>query len=318
MATFNFDKEMFSSLLGQSLVGGYNTIGMGDLDSDEAGNLYRFIGFLGHSIAPFDDTNVLLVKADSYGVLDAVYGASIFQHPEHGLVLKLGANEFPVEVSKSGFKVGSLEGVITFSDKPVKIIIKDKSGEEKEIEYWGATVDLMPENGDELEYKVKCSWQADKEPKPAQIKSLIKKGESIAEFFRPIPTGNGGGIESIKMQDLGEGVYKLSGFRVVTTNDYGDRFILKLEDGREVWSRGNVDIQLAGSPEGWLKQAGLGNVELIVSSCKQRKDGKWSVSCALRRTKESLNQGQTESEPTEEKELVSVGANSTKQTDIPF
>jgi hypothetical protein len=284
---YNFDKDMFPCLSDTDFTPGFNSIGMEDLGHTEQDLMSIFIGALGPSISEFDETNILLVKADEFGLLDKVYGATIFRHEEAGLVLKLGANEFQVSQNKDGLVIGDLSGEIRFADKPTLITVKDDNGDEKQVEFWPASVELLyiPE-GDEdnsIEFKVRCSWDPSTEAKPATIKAKIKTGKDISSYFRLPPSGNGGSGEAIKMQDLGVGEFLVTDIRKLEGGKYGDSFVLKLDDGREVWSRGSADIQLkARSMDGLpLLRPGVPTC-LIVSQCVQRNDGKWSINCALR------------------------------------
>lgn len=289
MTTYSFDQFMFPSLSFADLAGGYNSIGYSELAQEEQDALMMFVGSLGDSLSEFDPDNILLVKASASGILTNVYGASIFKGSEGMLVLKLGNNEWAVSQQGASFKVGSLSGELSFADKAIPAAVKDDNGEEREVELWQANVEFMLiPDGDEdnaIEYRVRCAWDAATEPKPPTIKAKLKAGKNISSYFRSVPNGSGGGTEAVKMQDLGEGEFEVLEIRSVETK-YGDRYLLKLADEQEVWSRGNVDIQLKdrairSQP---LLRSGVKTM-LLVSDIVQGKDGKFRLNCALRERK---------------------------------
>jgi hypothetical protein len=191
---------------------------------------------------------------------------------------------------------------------------------------------LFAPEGDEdnaIEYQVRCSGMLPTEPKPAAIKAKIRANKDISDYFRGVPTGTGSGVETGKMQDLGVGEFEVIEARSVNTELYGIRFVLKLANGQEVWSRGNADIQLKdrhdyGQP---LLRSGVPTF-LIISEAKQRKDGKWSVTCTLRERKaiDDIEPAKrpvkfrlsTDANPPATPVAAGVGAGTPDYDDIPF
>lgn len=295
MTTYSFNKEMFPSLLMKEFAEGFNSIGLRDLSTVESEILGCFMELLGDPNSEVDDSNVLLLKADDSGIPVKIYETAIFQSQDQersGLVLKLGANEYPVKQTDGGFKVGFLKGEIAFQD-PIELIVKDESGEEKKVDFHPATVNfLFAPDGDfdnTIEYKVQCRWDISANVKPAAIKAKVRANQDISSYFRTVPSGGNKEFkEAGKIQDLGVGSFEVDRIRAIEGGQYGTAYVLTLSDEREVWARGNVQIQCEDKHfRGEPLVATRSGVQtfLIVSEVKQRKDGKWSVTCTLRERK---------------------------------
>lgn len=273
MTTTTFAKDNFPSLSFVDYVSPYTPIGVDDLAPDERSLMLLFLSFV-TEIDDIDLSHILLVKAAEGGILKEVYGPSLFKR-EATLVLKVGGLEFPVGQDKSELRLGQLVGTLSFESEPVKIKVKNDDGEEFDFDLYNATCDFMPLDGTELEFRVRCSWNPLKNPQPGVIKATMRRGESITDFFREVP-GEGGTI--LKMQDLGEGEFKVSGIRKFTGGEYGDSYVLDLTDGQSVWARNNV---LDVLKSGWKMPADK-PVTLLIANIQQRKEGKYSLDCALK------------------------------------
>lgn len=283
MGLINFSKDDFSSLSLTEFLGQWNQVGLDDLLPKEQEFMSVFLQYC----CSFDDENldtsdILLVKAGDYGVLKDVYGPSIFRNENDELVLKCGVNEFPVtHVSKDEFKCGALEGSITFDTKATKVKVKT-DGEEYEVEFYPAVIAFIPNDGVEWQFNVRCSLDPATEVSSTKIKNALRRGESIAHHFRPVPKKGEGG-NTIKMQELGEGEFPISGIRKVETQN-GDRYIIELASGESCWSRGNVETVLKDDESRGTIEAALKAdkpVTLSVTSVTQKGD-KCYVDCALR------------------------------------
>lgn len=276
MTTYSFRKEEFPSLAFEEYLNTWSSLGIEELSPSEAELMTIFLSYAG-DYDSLDLSNVLLVKAAEGGILKDVYGPSLFKKQDDQLVLKVGNNEFEVRQEKMSLFVGQLEGTLSFEDRPTKIKLKDANGEEYEVEIYNATCDLMPADGTELEFRVRCSWNSESNPQPGAIKAAMRRGESIARYFRAVPAKSEGG-NTLKMQDLGEGEFKLAGTRKLAGGKYGDSYILELADGRSVWARGTVAEILK---TGWEMPKDT-PVSLSIANIRERSEGKFSLDCALR------------------------------------
>lgn len=290
--SITFNKDEFASLAFEEFTGKWNPIALSELAEAEAEIIRTFLIYCGAMPAGEDEngaelwegadpTNVLLVRAAEGGILDRIYGPSLF-NKEGEVILKLAGCEFPVSVAGNEFKVGTLSGTLSFASEATKIKIKNDAGEEQEIEYFPATLDLMPDDGTEIEYKVNA--QFDIQVKPPTVKAALKRGASIAEYLKPAPTGNGTGTEVIKMQELGEGEFNVSGYRLVETKENGSRYIVQLSDGTELWSRGMVETQLKDGPsrESIDKAIATGDPICLQITDIKKKGDKTYLNCVLR------------------------------------
>lgn len=313
MGTINFNKDDFASLGLQEFLGQWNQVALEDLNTREQEFMSLFIQYC----CNFDDSNVntsdvLLVKAGDYGMLRDVYGPSIFRTEDGGLVLKAGSNEFPV-VHKSGqeFTVGALEGTITFASEPIKAKVK-KDNEEYEVEFQPAVMELLPNDGAEWQFNVKCSLDPSTEISSAKIKQALKRGESIAHHFRSVPKKGEGGGNTLKMQELGKGEFAIGWVRSVETQN-GTRYIIGLEDGTECWSRGNVETVLKDDESRTTIENALAEskpVTLSITNVMQKGD-KWYVDCALRfrapRVLEEIKPGANKRKPAPQTAAAQAG-----------
>jgi len=280
MATINFRNEDFPSLAMTQFSGKWNPVAMSELGEEEQD--FMLVLLLAASDGgEVNQEDILLVRATEDGaLLDRVYGPSVFLDPDtNELVLKVGGNSFPVTIEGQNFRVGSLCGPISFEKDPIKRRIKDKDGDDLEVDYYPATIDLLPDDGTDYEFCVNCALAPELEVTRSKVLQMLKKSESIVGFFNCAPKNEGG--SAIKMQDLGVGEYALQSVRSID-GSYGKSFILMLESGQEVWGRGNVDIVLKSQQariEGLLEEGQP--VTLVVSKIQPRSDGKYRVDCAL-------------------------------------
>lgn len=276
-STIQFTNEDFVSLGFNEFLSQWNNIGLEDLAEPEAKMMLNFLNLCNTGDGQeLDMDNVLLVKAADGGILKQVYGPGVFRRDD-ALILKVGGNKFAIEQNKTEMTIGGLVGSLSFESKPVKAKIKDEQGDEQEIEIYPATLDLMPSDGSEQEYRVRCHFDAAVEPMPAAIKSAMRGGKSIAKFFKE-PSAGGGNGSTIAMKDLGEGEFAVTEINTVETKDGRTSYTLTLDDDRQVWSRGNVDAQLKS---GYQIKEGQ-PLTLVVANIKVRTDGKTSLDCALR------------------------------------
>jgi hypothetical protein len=334
MSTITFSNEDFPSLADNEYLSEWNQIGFSDLREGEQALLQQFLAYT--DIAEIDFENLLLVKAADGGFFKNVYGPSVFQR-EGGLIVKVGGNELPMAEEKDAkgainlFRIGTLTGTIAFADEPIEIdldvvdpITNKKTGEKAKINYFPARIDFMPEDGTEIEYRIRVSFQITTEPSPSKVRAAMKRGDSIAKFLREPGQGGGGG-DAGKMQELGNGEFPVESYRAVETNQYGTRYIIKLVDGREVWSRGNCDMQLKDELSRSSVDRALAEgkpVTLTTANIKIGSDGKCRMDCALRlRAPRSADDSLGEAKKpnvTPVRELAAAGSGKASKDNIPF
>lgn len=310
-----FSKEDFSSLSFVEFPGKWNAVGLSDLSIAEQSILINLMALLPNPIdaEEVDNDDLLLVKAEK-GMLKEIYGPSIFQGEKEGLVFKLGGNEFPVTQEGNEFRCGQLVGELQFADK--EIVYKDRSGDE-EIEYpFYPCTCVFYNDEDEAVYRVRFAVDPVADPKPAKIKALCRKGESVAHFLNPVPVKGQGGGEAIKMRDMEVGEWAISDIKALPAGQYGPSWILELEDGRSVWAQGLVKTALAG---GYERKPGQ-PLTLAITRIQPSSNGKVYVDCALRqRPPKGGEPGKPE--PQKKQAVKPVAATAAAQPnydDIPF
>lgn len=324
MALVKFDNSTFGQLTMQEFMPGYNNLGADDVGETD---LIRFISLISEDlIGELDESNLLTVVADEMGIATKIYGPTIFQTTEGEMVIHVGRNNFKVHQEKSDFgrfRCGKLYGDISSSETASQVKIKDSNGVEREVDSWKSWIDFINPEDDENDmtaFQVGVRWELEKEVTPAKVRMRLGKDASIAEWLRTTP-GSGARGEALKMQDWADrsGIpipitVKVDEIRSID-GKYGTSYILKLETGDEVWSRGNVDGQLQ---TGYTLKPDI-PCYLIISEVTRR-GTKAYVNCTLRE-KRGEQSAPTPAVPV--KEVVAVGAGVTEEKpadhdDIPF
>lgn len=205
-----------------------------------------------------EEDEILLVKAEN-GLLQRVYGPCVFRG-EQGLILKLGANIFPVEMKGRDFLCGELQGDIeadptSNTDYPVSYLRLTST--EPKLD-WLITVRLAE--------GITAS----------DVKQALRGGEEILGFFLP-PPGQGEGGSTLKMQELGEGEFEVERVEQVTTKKEREAWVIHLKDGRQCWARGKTDIALKN---GWQPDPSK-PLTLRVANIQQQ-GNKTFLDCAFR------------------------------------
>lgn len=253
MTLIKFDKEDFPSLSLIEYSASLQAVGADQMYSpDEQKILVDFLGnlipsFLGEEI---DESQLLWIKA-SEGMLSEVYPPSIKALESGEIILQLGVNRFLIEIDKEKEKLicGELKGKIEFEEKEKEVVSK-KADKVTEIKFRPGYVIFRPPSdlGSELEYKVKLALNLEIPQKISAMHQAIEAGD-VAKFASFLNLAKKGGdfAETFKMQDLGLGEFEVVGIRSVEGNFNGapkTSWVLELQDGREVWSRGNCDLML--------------------------------------------------------------------------
>lgn len=233
-----FDKKQFISLSMQRYQDQWNTIGLSDLMPAEQKLMTQFLSEL--RLPETDLDNLLLVKADSNGLLIQVYGPSIAASDDGGLVLHFGNNITPVALDEaSAFVVGDLEGFLSVET------VETSKGTSfvKAFVTFGSSVTGA-------EYKLSCRLVfGDDTITASGLQRAIRTKKKYVEYFTKVGSNKGGGGSggAIKMQELGEGEFTVVGARDLEVTYNGSTrtsFILQLDSGVEVWSRGDASTIL--------------------------------------------------------------------------
>lgn len=296
-----FDLKEFPELvLAEEWVKGYNTVSIDVLGSDAPIVQELLAAAASESEAEINEDDVLLLKADNFGDPQQLYPPTICKKAadDDTVILKVGANEFPVSLKAGMFAIGNLDGFFAPSANTVKF---EKDGEKREFRKC-----FVQLSGDDFNYDWLVSLRLNQSVGTdiAPVQKAIAKAKSIADLV-PYLDAVGGGGGAIKPHELvKDGITLPATWRVETWDsfegNYGTSYKLKLASGGWVWGKGMVMKQLdAGfadrNPLPW---------NLRINEIVQRKDGRWFTSNKLIPIK---------------KELAGVAAGSAPAIDeIPF
>lgn len=131
-----FDVSTFSFLNEQDFTPGYSNVSQADLqqqvmdamalglapeDMPEVAVIESF-DYLLQQMKPaclgdFDDSYVLGVKADENGMVEQVYGPAVLSNEDGAIIIKAGANQFPLTINGTSATCGSLSGDIEVVEK---------------------------------------------------------------------------------------------------------------------------------------------------------------------------------------------------------
>jgi hypothetical protein len=324
MAFFTNNKTEFASLSGEYFDRQWTNVELDMLDPAEQEIITNFhVAASGENQIELDTSDVLLAQAEG-GFLKDIFAASLRSN-EGELVIKLGKTLYPVTIEESErtigkrvikeklFTAGSLFGSLEFADGDPSKTKTKIDGAEVEVSYTKCWIEF----GDGTNFwRVNIGFDLSKYPDKQTIGTAIDAG-TLANYLKPAVNSGGSGGEAIGMETLGEGSFDVDGYRVVTTKK-GDRYIIKLSDGQETWSRGGAEKQLRSDTErakldaafaaGVPVKLAIGNIQI-----KETKDDKKIyLDCALRFKA-----------PTPVKEMVAAGAapaaaKDPSYDDIPF
>jgi hypothetical protein len=258
--TIEFGAASFPSIvLREDLAHTWNDIGISQLSDGEQGALLNLLEHFGTELLrDFDVERVLLVKAAN-GVPQGVYGPAIFRDDD-SIVLKLGANIFPVQQMSDRLILGNLKGKVTVTEE------KDAAG----VTYPKAFCSFVAPSRDVFKISISLATK-ELNLTSADLNATLINEESLVPFLRQVPCGS-----CMKMHELGLGEFQVQGI-TETEGEYGTSYKLHLADGQSVWARGNVALLL---DSGWRPTPGEA-LCLVISHIEQTGD-KYSVDCALR------------------------------------
>lgn len=284
-----FNAEQFSSLSTIEFAQQWENVSLESLWEDEQATVSEFLNLAkGESDIELNLNNVLLVKTNDDRMLDRVYGPSIFRESQDGdgLIMKVGANSFPIVIQNERLIVGFLKGRFQWQTK-------------QRLD--GSSYDLLVARladsraDDPTVYEIGCSL-AEKEPttevngklqsnplflSQPKLDKLLESGAGLGQFFTSAPSGNG---SVFKMQQLpSNSEHEVVG--VVATEphpEYGVSYILRLAGGAAVFARGNSETFLKKNLATVQNQIAAGKTwTLKVGEIKEFTPGKFTVNNAL-------------------------------------
>lgn len=241
-----FDVASFSFLNEQEFAPGYSNVSQADLQTQMMSALalglppedlpeirvIELFDSLVEALKPkvegiFDSENVLTVKADGNGMVETVYGPAVFRH-EGGLVVKLGANLFPLAIQGTEAKAGNLTG-------DIEVVEKVGRGEDGQDEkYLSVSWDVyFPAPLDET-LEIPVILDGENKTNKAKFKQALKAGD-VTAYVREASSGG----NWVSMNDLEVGEYPLTNLVANEAHpEYGVSWTMTLEGVGDVRSKG--------------------------------------------------------------------------------
>ena len=275
-----FDVSTFSFLNEQDFTPGYSNVSQADLqqqvmdamalglapeDMPEVAVIESF-DYLLQQMKPaclgdFDDSYVLGVKADENGMVEQVYGPAVLSNEDGAIIIKAGANQFPLTINGTSATCGSLSGDIEVVEKG-----------EAPNQYLSVSFDVyLPAP---IDQGIEIPFVLDKDaaiPAKGKFKQDLKAG-AIAQYLRK--AGQGGSW--VGMNDLSIGEYAVTALAENEPHpDYGRSWTMTLEGVGDVRSKGKqFQSKLAIRAPKLMKLLELGQpVTLLISGKKQLEQG---------------------------------------------
>ena len=216
-------------------------------------------------IGEFDGDNVLAVKADSNGMVEAVYGPAIFKTEDDGLVLKCGQNLYSFSHKATEGVCGSLTG-------DIEVIEKEGKGEDGQDEnYLSVSFDIYLAAPIDETIEVPLILDAGSKVSKGKFKQDLKAGK-IAQYLKPVPSGG----NWVSMNDLDIGEYSLTKLEENTPHaEYGRSWTMTLEGVGDVRSKGKQFQQkLASRAVKLIRLLEMGQpVTLLISAKNELSQG---------------------------------------------
>lgn len=233
MATIDFSESVFSSLIFKDYAKQWETIGLTELDKTEQELFSRFLSYL--PTIEFDESDLLLVKTSDEG-LDKIYGPTIYRQ-DNKIVLKVGANLYPVTQKGEELTCGQLQGSIDFTgdERQIKIQVNGKETKCMVQDCSVGFVCVAKGSNDQNLYQVAIRTAPETNPIMSNIRVALKQKRNFAQFLAEPATGNGG---ALKLRDLEIDIpYTLVSSKPFSGN-YGDTYLVECEDGTKIWAQG--------------------------------------------------------------------------------
>lgn len=286
----SFNVDLFSSLTTNEYAQQWENISLDQLWEDEQQVIKTFLSLAkGDSDTELNFNNVLLVKTNDDRMLDRVYGPSIFRESEEGdgLVLKMGANSFPVRIENERVHCGYLKGRFQWLQKK----------RADETNYDLLTVRLSDDRDDDslIDYEISCSLVTNESTidengvmkanplflSSKKLDKLLESNAGLGQFFS-VPKSGGGSV--FKMQMLQpNSEYEVVDITVTEPHpEYGVSYILRLEGGASTFARGNSELILKKNLSSIRNHLQAGKaLTLKIGEIKEFAPNKWSVNNAL-------------------------------------
>jgi len=252
MLAYVYNLDAFPHITMKELPSGRSLIGKKILSESEFQQFEALIAYL----PPTETLNtqeVLLVMADSNGVLERVYAPALFATEEGSIILRVGSNTWPVTQEPGKFSVGSLTGYLN-------VEMKENL---KEEQYMLVSVNFS-DDADTASFSIGVRLSQESELTQVQLQKLFAKGGSIVPHLMVAGTGGTGGDVG-KMHELGVGEYALTDIEQVEIAGKPAKdgkpeeqprtsWILELETGDRVWAKGTIIRLLKDdSSSSWIK-----------------------------------------------------------------
>jgi len=211
----------------------------------------------------FDPNHVLSVKADKNGMVEAVYGPAVFKK-DGIVVVKVGANLFPLALKGAEASAGSLLGDVEVLEK------EGRSEDGTEEKYLAVSWDVYFPAPLDQTVEIPFVLDQDHKTNKAKFKQALKSGD-ILPYLREAGTGSWVG-----MNDLDIGEYAVTD---LVANDphpeYGISWTMTLEGVGDVRSKGKqFHAKLAIRAPKLMALIKAGHpVTLLVSSKKEVSQG---------------------------------------------
>jgi hypothetical protein len=281
-----FSADTFSSLSTLEYASQWEQVGFDQLWEDEQLIITEFLRLAkGDTDIELNFKNVLLVKTNDDRMLQNVYGPSIFRESENGdgLVLKAGANAFPVILQNGKLTVGNFTGKFHW-------VTKKRLDESTYDVLVARLYDSTSEDDDPLMYEFGCSLAAtdstidvngriEKNPlylSQPKLDKLLDANAGLGQFFSA-PKSGGGSI--FKMQEMSANTeYEVIDVDATEPHpEYGVSYILRLAGGASCFARGNSATLLKKNFKGikdQLKSGKTWTLKIGAITEERDKDGK--------------------------------------------
>lgn len=267
----NFDDDdKFGVLYAKDYVPGYNEIGISDLsdeDFDDDVLLLTCLELLANG-TKYDTEKVLSVKATDSGIIDRIYTPALFStEGGEGLVIRAGANLFPVTQNGRTFTCGEMQGEIEsysvkYGDKEYKVpridFVAPKGGLIFSLRVFGKDETV---NGDSLKHRARA-------------------GGAIAGYLRE---AKGGNYQVVKPTELPEGEYLVTGIDQKEHPEYGTGYFVALDGGKALYANFGMKKQLKSSFNSFSNCLKGGRpVTLIIANIREGNNKKMTCDAVFR------------------------------------
>jgi len=233
--SINLDTPGMLKILAKRYSSQYEPIPNSEMPRDLLDSLAPFYHYLtGKNLQ--HDGNTILVKASERGIATQIYGPKVYKG-ENTLIVKWGQEEIPLRVKPKSIlsevyenDFGEAEFSISSTGKTLVLAITME-----DTNTMGSPVTCLELPLGLVEFDTSLQT----------LKHAQKDLSALMDLFVEAPSKNG---RAVSIASLGEGKFKVMGYRKVTTS-FGESFILTLESGPRVWANQPINPILRCSPE---------------------------------------------------------------------